>query len=187
MTVPVANGAASLRFTSDNKGRRSGFVASYVVLAAAACASDADCGGHGRCSAAARGGGGVSCVCARGWAGLACDSPDCLHHTEAAGARGEIVSQAPGRPLAVAADCSWALSAASPDDTDVDTGTDGHTGPTTMPVAVGTRLTLHTLDLEPGSAGDYLEVRSRGDGGHSSVADEWEEWAKTHTLHRTRP
>jgi hypothetical protein len=138
--VPVANGAASLRFTSDNKGRRSGFVASYVVLAAAACASDVDCtssAGGTACDAETG-----ACVCALGWAGLACDSPSCLTMNPWTGSSGNaIASNASSAALPFNADCAWMIDATA----------DGA-------VATGVRLVLSTFELEADSPGDALTV-----------------------------
>jgi hypothetical protein len=74
--VPTdAAGDASLRFTTDNKGRRSGFIATFLrrqKLSSAPCAHLNNCGvsPHSRCVKG-------RCVCGAGWAGVDCSSNTC--------------------------------------------------------------------------------------------------------------
>ena len=146
MIVPVADGAASLHFTSDNKGRRSGFVASYVALASAACMSDADCmssAGATACDAATG-----ACVCAAGWAGLACDSPECLALNPWTSSSGNaIASNASSAALPRNANCVWALNATA------DTA-----------AATGLRIVFSTFQLEADSPGDAIVITRTVDG-----------------------
>ena len=146
MTVPVTDGTASLRFTSDNKGRRSGFVASYVALASAACVSDADCttsAGGIACDEATG-----ACVCAAGWAGLACDSPSCLAYNPWTISPGTIASNASSYTLPRNAHCAWAISATAAGSV----------------AATGLRIIFTTFQIEADSSGDAVTITRTADG-----------------------
>ena len=141
VVVPLgADGTASLSFQADNKGRRSGFAATFEGLDAV-CTTDTDCG-HGLCQADG------TCRCEVGWTGLACTSAHCLLNTVlsagSSGASGRIVSQATGESVAPMAECAYTV---------------------TEPVInasehVGFRLRFdEPLSLEPGG-GDALTVGS---------------------------
>jgi ABC-type nitrate/sulfonate/bicarbonate transport system substrate-binding protein len=140
--VRLHDGMASLLFSTDEIGRRSGFRASYEVTDTA-CDTDADCGGggRGRCNAAR------ACACEPGWYGLACSSRACLSFNELSVSEGlqrTIVSQASndscGIPPALA--CSWLLTPSN--------------------ASLGVRITFDTFDLEPSGrleyAGDYMQI-----------------------------
>ncbi len=110
ITVPTTDGKAGLVFESDDKGRRGGFRAAYVAKSVA-CASNADCGGHGTCDD------GGKCVCDTGYGGLACTVPHCLAQAQAAtdGTSMVMVSQAPGEPVPAATSCTWDFEVAETD------------------------------------------------------------------------
>jgi ABC-type taurine transport system substrate-binding protein len=137
ITVPTTEGKASLVFTSDARGRRGGFRATYVAKDAA-CASDADCG-HGTCE-------GGSCVCAEGYGGLQCSVAHCLDRALVVtdGPSMVMVSQAPGEPVPAAASCTWEFQAAA---------------------GQSVRVVVERLDLEPerssAKLGDKVVIRSR--------------------------
>ena len=137
--VPATDGKASLVFTSDSRGRRGGFRATYVAKSVA-CASNADCGGHGTCDD------GGTCVCDTGYGGLACTVPHCLDGApKVTGESMVMVSQAPGEPVPAAADCTWEFQAAA---------------------GRSVRVVVETLDLEPyrsaAKEGDKVVIRSAG-------------------------
>merc|ERR1719399_2771558 len=137
--VPATDGKASLVFTSDSRGRRGGFRATYVAKSVA-CASNADCGGHGTCDD------GGTCVCDAGYGGLACTVPHCLDRARAVtGESMVMVSQAPGEPVPAAADCTWEFQAAA---------------------GRSVRVVVETLDLETkrsdAKIGDKVVIRSAG-------------------------
>ena len=121
ITVPTTDGKASLVFTSDDKGRRGGFQATYVAKDAA-CASDADCM-YGTCE-------GGQCACAEGYGGLQCSVAHCLDRAPVVtDARSMVmVSQAPGEPVPAEQSCTWEFQAAAGE---------------------GVRVVVETLDLEP--------------------------------------
>ena len=138
ITVPTADGKASLVFTSDTRGRRGGFRATYVAKDAA-CASDADCG-HGTCE-------GGSCACAEGYGGLQCSVAYCLDRalvvTDAQSM--VMISQTPGEPVPAAANCTWEFQVAA---------------------GQSVRVVVEQLDLEPerssAKRGDQVVIRSSG-------------------------
>merc|ERR1719482_781289 len=137
--VPTTDGKASLVFTSDSRGRRGGFSATYVAKSVA-CASNADCGGHGTCDD------GGTCVCDAGYGGLACTVPHCLDGApKVTGESMVMVSQAPGEPVPAAADCTWEFQTAA---------------------GRSVRVVVETLDLEPylsaAKEGDKVVIRSTG-------------------------
>ena len=138
ITVPTADGKASLAFTSDARGRRGGFRATYVAKDAA-CASDADCG-HGTCE-------GGSCVCVEGYGGLQCSVAHCLDRAPVVtNARPMVmVSQAPGEPVPAAANCTWEFQASADE---------------------SVRVVVEQLNLEPerssAKRGDQVVIRSSG-------------------------
>lgn len=103
LTVPVGvDRTARLRFTSDNKGRRSGFNATFEGRDTV-CTLDADCG-HGTCK-------GGSCRCEAGYTGHACASTHCLLNSvvaaEAPGRSGRIMSQPARVAVPPMAECTW--------------------------------------------------------------------------------
>ena len=118
VTVPTSNGAASLVFSTDSQGRRSGFVATYED-ASTVCSTNAHCSNRGTCEFG-------SCVCDPGWFGRACSAQHCeglVSHSvtnanlTAAAAQGRFESQDAALPVESDAHCTWsfdtsALSAA---------------------------------------------------------------------------
>ena len=143
VTVPTHDGIAKVSFSSDEIGRRLGFIISYEVDTVACRSGARDCSGHGSCEEG-------RCKCDLGWYGDACSSASCLnfnlpqsnriesHHRDHAG---ETFSIEPGL------DCTWPLKP--------------------QEESIGIRITWETFDLEPAdtleAAGDFLQIRGLDD------------------------
>jgi hypothetical protein len=78
VVVPTDSfGDASLRFTTDNKGRRSGFRAAFRRRTASSGSSQ-NCAHLNSCQSTSQGHCvSDACVCTNGWAGFDCSSPTC--------------------------------------------------------------------------------------------------------------
>ncbi len=143
VTVPAIDGVASLHYTTDDKGRRSGFIADYTTNSLP-CQSQCS-SSHGTCE-------GSTCVCASGWAGIDCTLPFC-----AAG------------PLQYIGKASGVIQS-NPDTTSIPamTDCDFETEKLSVPAEryrgrhVGTRLTVQAFDIEPAPSGDTVTVSYAG-------------------------
>jgi hypothetical protein len=105
-----AAGDASLRFTTDNKGRRSGFIATFQRQqpSPTSCAHLNNCGTspHSKCVEG-------QCECGDGWAGLDCSSPICtpqpvlISNTSEAG----VIRSGTAGLMPPLAHCEWQIDA----------------------------------------------------------------------------
>jgi taurine transport system substrate-binding protein len=145
ITVPTIQGTASLRFLTDNKGRRSGFRATFErnQPTAGSCAHLGDCSGHGACACTDKS---CACACENGWSGVDCSLSSCslapLVIQPSPGAQsGSLVSNAAGTSVPALAGCQWSIGLSSTS-------------------FVGVRLFLRNIDLEPSRPGDFKDFLS---------------------------